>query len=88
MSAELVVVAIADFRLRRNFDLRNTFGLEQETAGCGARTRACRIDTRVDTWSAFDDSGWRREESRRGTHECVRHVRGGTVAQSIARLVF
>ena len=38
---------------------------------CGARTRACRLDTRVDAW--FPWAKKRREESRRGTQECVRH---------------
>src|SRR5258706_10028 len=34
----------------------------------GARTRACRIETYLDARSM------RRDESRCGTHECVRHV--------------
>ncbi len=40
---------------------------------CGARTHACRIDTRVDAWLEYTNTV-RRDESRRGTHECVRHV--------------
>ena len=44
-------------------------------AQCGARTRACRIDTRVDTCQNHRSTDRRREESRRGTHECVRNVK-------------
>ena len=41
--------------------------------GRGARTRACRVETLLDTcWRAGNR---RRHECRRGTHECVRHVR-------------
>ena len=49
----------------------------------GARTRACRAATPA-------DAGWpglktRREQSRRGTHECVRH---GILALALAAAVF
>ena len=40
---------------------------------CGARTHACRIDTRVDAWLDYTNT-MRRHECRRGTHECVRHI--------------
>src|SRR5262249_12077200 len=38
--------------------------------GCGARTRACRVHTRVDAWRGGHKC---RHECRHGTHECVRH---------------
>src|SRR5262245_43202992 len=38
---------------------------------CGARTRACLIETRLDTCSVSREV--HREETRRRTHECVRH---------------
>ena len=41
------------------------------TGRCGARTRACRVGTHADARCAGEKT--RREESRRGTHECVRH---------------
>jgi len=44
----------------------------------GARTRACRVETLLDTWRTENR---RRHECRRGTHECVRHV-------GMARLFF
>src|ERR1017187_5865125 len=42
---------------------------------CGARTRTCRVETRLDTLAAGepDVGAKRRQECRRGTHECVRH---------------
>ena len=46
----------------------------------GARTPACRVETHLDTCSVFDTvcescgRTGRREESRRGTQECVRYV--------------
>jgi len=41
----------------------------------GARTRACRVETLLDTMVAYGHSvgTGRRHECRRGTHECVRH---------------
>ena len=38
---------------------------------CGARTRACRVETPLDTCSGTGNRA--RHECRRGTHECVRH---------------
>ena len=38
---------------------------------CGVRIRARRLDNRVETLASANKS---REESRLGTHECVRHV--------------
>src|ERR1039457_6940929 len=38
---------------------------------CGARTLACRVDTHVD--ARGNGAKKRREESRRGTQECVSH---------------
>src|ERR1035441_3706543 len=40
------------------------------------RTRACRVETLLDTLVAYGQSvgTGRRHECRRGTHECVRHV--------------
>src|ERR1700692_928735 len=36
---------------------------------------ACRVDTRVDAWPAvYHPRHGRRDESRRGTHEGVRHI--------------
>ena len=42
----------------------------------GARTRACRVETRLDTVVGRQqcDGTQRRQECRRGTHECVRHI--------------
>src|SRR5579862_6434718 len=42
----------------------------------GARTRACRVETRLDTRGRLERSvaAKRRHEWRRGTHECVRHI--------------
>jgi hypothetical protein len=40
---------------------------------CGARTRACRVETLLDTRRYLVYR--RRHECRRGTHECARHVR-------------
>ncbi len=44
----------------------------------GARTRACRVETHLDAWlsrpTICDAYGGRRDESRRGTHECVRYI--------------
>src|SRR5882762_7416031 len=44
----------------------------------GVRTRACRVETHLDALRADhksrDAKTMRREESRRGTHECVRHI--------------
>src|SRR5256885_14286177 len=44
----------------------------------GVRTRACRVETRLDAWlsrsTICEAQGGRRDESRRGTHECVRHI--------------
>src|SRR5713226_9071453 len=44
----------------------------------GVRTRACRVETRLDAIRAHlklqDSKPMRRDESRRGTHECVRHI--------------
>ena len=41
---------------------------------CGARTRACRVGTYADAFCRRPQK--RRDESRRGTHECVRHDPG------------
>jgi hypothetical protein len=38
----------------------------------GARTRACCVETLLDTCSRREAG--RRHECRRGTHECVRYV--------------
>ena len=40
------------------------------------RPQACRVDTRVDACPVFfiSPEDKRRDESRRGTHECVRHI--------------
>src|SRR5690242_7884041 len=40
------------------------------TSRCGARTRACRVETRLDTLAETLCL----HEWRHGTHECVRHV--------------
>ena len=42
---------------------------------CGARTRACRVETLLDTFGGADSpSSWCVGMSRRGAHSCVRHV--------------
>src|SRR6185369_11860217 len=43
---------------------------------CGARTRACRVETPLDTSAEVRHrlGTERRQEWRRGTHECVRHM--------------
>jgi len=50
---------------------------------CGARTFACRAGTPADV--RRNGAKTRREESRRGTHECVRH---GILALALAAAVF
>src|SRR5436309_5800811 len=41
----------------------------------GARTHACRAETSLGAcWPMLPSKHKRRDESRRGTHECVRHV--------------
>ena len=47
---------------------------------CGVRTRACHVETHLDARVSRTETcarGGRRDESRRGTHECVRHGRRG-----------
>src|SRR5712691_1137943 len=47
----------------------------------GVRTRAWRVETHLDAWISRTGicgaHGGRRDESRRGTHECVRHTGTG-----------
>jgi len=43
-------------------------------AARGARTHACRIDTRVDARRVAQKLAGRRQECRRGTQKCVRHT--------------
>ena len=48
-----------------------------QTAGrCGARAYACRVETLLDTSSGADTASEaeRRQEWRRGTQKCVRHI--------------
>ena len=46
--------------------------LNASQAKGGARTRACRVHSHVNALAAFTETQ-RRDESRRGTPECVRH---------------
>ena len=54
------------------------------TSKRGARTRACRVETLLD--ASVSRTAGRRQECRRGTHECVRHglLRGSEIIVATA----
>src|ERR1022692_3890588 len=63
------------FRLPTGSFTASSLLFSQMAKSSGARTRACRVETRLDTLVAYGHSvvAERRHECRRGTHECVRH---------------
>jgi hypothetical protein len=64
--------------------LRDHATITSHAGQCGARTRACRVDTRVDAWylgctRAGTSAGSARTPA---THECVRHEEGANVNEA------
>jgi hypothetical protein len=68
------------FQRRRHYRLKpvGSVAAESHPEESGARIHACRIDTCVDALESWVRLVMRREKSRRGTHECVRHMYAGS----------